>query len=289
MEDSKRIKSYTRNLRNKLKYQLSIQRPSLSNLGLLNLSGLDITSLEDMGTQKNLRTLDISGTPIESLESLPAQPNLQQLVADGTRVNTFAGLCRHPKLRSVSLQRTPISETENFRLSLLVLVGQMLAVINGTPVRPSERVAAAKYPIIARMLLEAGWQIEVPPPGKDEMRELALDYNIRVKGVDPEFSSDESKKYLDPPPQLVPIDTKEFESESEEDINEFSQEVDLQNALYEKLHTIGITVNKGPNMQREIVEAVKGLADLVKGFEGCYKEVFQLNDNEDDEDENQEK
>lgn len=56
-----------------------------------------------------------------------------------------------------------------------------------------------------------------------------------------------------------------------------NQDIDLQKQIYKELHSIGITVNKGPDMQREIVMAVKGLADLVKNFEGCYKEVFNVN------------
>ncbi|OHS93702.1 hypothetical protein TRFO_40023 [Tritrichomonas foetus] len=271
--------------KNKVKYQLSIQRTSLSREGLLNLSDLRIDSLKDLGTQKYLKTLNISETDIASLESLPPQPNLQQIVCDNTDIDSFVGLSRHPKLKSVSFLHTPLSERENFRLSCLVIVGQMLSVINGVPVTQRERIQAAEYPVISRYLLEAGWDIQVPVPSIDDFRELAMDFRLKLKGCDLEFTNDESQKYLIPPPQLVPINTfqvADFDEDLEDDEMETPKDIDLdidlQNFIYEKLHSIGINVTKGPNMQREIVAAVSGLADLVKNFEGCYKEVFQLND-----------
>lgn len=268
----------------RLKYQLSIQRPSLSRNGLLNLSGLAITSLAEMGTQKYLKILNISNTNLDSLETLPAQPNLQQIIADNTQIDSFVGLMRHPKLKSVSFLNTPIAEDDHkFRLTLLVLVGQMLSVINGVPVSAKERIEASKYPLITRYLIENNWEIEEPVPSTEDFRKLVVDSGIRLKGVDSEFTNDEAQKYFVPPPQLVPIDTmkkKEFPSDdSDEDVDTMiiNQDIDLQKQIYKELHSIGITVNKGPDMQREIVMAVKGLADLVKNFEGCYKEVFNVN------------
>lgn len=269
--------------KNSLKYQLSIQRPSLSRNGLLNLSGLDITSLEKMGTQKNLKILNISNTNLESLETLPTQPNLCQIIADDTQINSYAGLMRHPKLRSISFLRTPIAEDDHkFRLAILVLVGQMLSVINGTAVTAKERIEAAKYPLIARYLIETDWEIQEPVPSTEDFRKLVVDSGIRLKGVDSEFTNDEALKYFVPPPQLIPVETvkrKDFPSdESDEDVETINQDLDLQKQIYKELHSIGITVNKGPDMQKEIVMAVKGLADLVKNFEGCYKEVFNINE-----------
>lgn len=268
--------------KNRVKYQLQIQRPSLSRAGLLNLSGLDITSLAEIGTQKYLKILNISNTNLESLDTLPSQPNLQQIIADDTQMNSFIGIMRHPKLRSVSFLNTPIAEDDHkFRLTLLVLVGQMLSVINGVPVSPRERIEASKYPLISRYLIETNWEIQEPVPTTEEFRELTVNSGIRLKGVDSEFTNDEAQKYFVPPPQLVPIETGKliFQSDdSDENIDTviINQDLDLQKQIYKELHNIGITVNKGPDMQKEIVMAVKGLADIVKNFESCYKEVFNI-------------
>ena len=272
--------------KNRVKYQLQIQRPSLSRAGLLNLSGLDITSLAEIGTQKYLKILNISNTNLESLDTLPSQPNLQQIIADDTQMSSFIGIMRHPKLRSVSFLNTPIAEDDHkFRLTLLVLVGQMLSVINGVPVSPKERIEASKYPLIARYLIETNWEIQEPVPTTEEFRELSVNSGIRLKGVDSEFTNDEAQKYFVPPPQLVPIDPGKYrmfpsdDSDDNIDTMIINQDLDLQKQIYKELHNIGVTANKGPDMQREIVMAVKGLADIVKNFENCYKDVFNVPQN----------
>lgn len=281
MESKKKMDYQEKKHKNRVKYQLSIQRPSLTRIGLLNLSGLDITSLAELGTQKYLKILNISHTSLESLETLPSQPNMQQIIADDTQICSYVGLMRHPKLKSVSFLNTPIAEDDHkFRLTMLVLVGQMLSVINGVPVSAKERIEASKYPLIARNLIEANWEIQEPVPSAEDFRKLVVASGIRLRGVDSEFTNDEAQKYFSPPPQLVPIDTgkrKDIPSDdSDENIDSIDQDIDLQKQIYKELHSIGITVNKGPDMQKEIVLAVKGLADLVKNFESCYKEVFNI-------------
>lgn len=270
-------------LKNTVKYQLSLQRTSLSRAGLLNLSGLAISSLADIGTQKYLKILDVSQTNLESLQSLPPQPNLQQIIADDTSINSFWGLTRHPKLKSVSFINTPLSSSDDskFRLTMLVLVGPMLSVINGVPVSPKERLAASKYPLIARFLIEANWEIEDDPiPTPDQFRKLAAEHHIRIKGVDPEFTNDEAQKYFIPPRQLVPVGIQIEEYEESENEAETDRDVELQEQIYEELHNIGVTVNKGPEMPKELFNAVKSLTVLAKSLEGCYKEVFGIEDEE---------
>jgi hypothetical protein len=275
-----------------LKYQLSIQRVSLSSkAGLLNLSRAQlqndplgrgaesVESLSALGTQPHLRTLILSETPLCSLDTLPPQPNLRHLIADRSAIDSYGGLSRHPRLASLSLVSTPLAERPLFRLSCIVLVGVHLASINGDPVTIDEKLEATQYPLIARDLIEHGWEIERPLPSSARFKEHVRKFELKIKNVDPDFSNLEAQRYLRPPPAFVPEPlpdtrlpqrgsgkTPEKRKEKGRASDRLSlraaeieeQELALQERLRKSLARIRITVET----EAEVEDAIRRLAEL---------------------------
>jgi Leucine-rich repeat (LRR) protein len=167
---------------------LQVQRHRLSSHGELDLSGPLQFDRRDLlapvGSQKKLTKLYLRDSPLTSLQTLPPQPSLKTLIADNSRIENLAGFNTHSRLSSVSLVGTPISETENFRLSVLLCVGPRLSVINGSPVTENERKLAQSYPPIARHLVARGWIVQYPPPSKLDFKYLARQFKISVKAED---------------------------------------------------------------------------------------------------------
>jgi hypothetical protein len=199
--------------RDRVRDQLSFQRRTLASEGRLDLSrphqfapgdaaALRITDLSELGVQPRLRKLTLTRLPLESLRTLPAQPMLAAIVADETRINSFAGLGRHPRLRAVSFVGAPLAARPNFRISLAIVIGQHLTAVNGAPVTADERALANRYPLIARALVERGWDAEPEVPPIERLKALALEYRVRLRGIDAEFTTQAAQAYLRPPPTL---------------------------------------------------------------------------------------
>jgi hypothetical protein len=244
-----------------VKYQLKLQRRSIALTGLLNLSARPISALIDVGTQPRLKVLDISNTPIDSLDTLPPQPFLREIIANGSQIDNFVGFSRHPRLAALSMIGTPISRRPNFRVICLVLVGQRLTSIDGRSTGSGERREAAAYPLVARHLIEAGWELDPELPSITRFRELAGKYRLRFPGVDSEFMNDEASKYFVPPPAFLPGPRYvEMEYEEEED----TEERTLLLQICSELRRIGIKVEP---REDQVVRVVRKLGDALKGLD----------------------
>jgi hypothetical protein len=231
-------------------------------------------ALKILGTQPRLKVLDLSDTPLTSLEGLPPQPNLQVLIADSTGISSFRGLSRHHHLREVSFDSSPISWDQDFRLKCLILVGQRLAKINGQAVTISERKIAKDYPLIAKQLIEADWELEHPVPSKERFRALAIEKKIKFEGANSHFTNVESAKYFEPPPALVRgvgVTSTELGDSALYDSDIYidrSGSIDsgseLAVQISEALKDIGLWVRPEED---QIIAAVSGLCDIVKALD----------------------
>lgn len=255
-----------------VKYQLSIQRRSLSSNGLLNLKDRNITNLADIGTQPRLKILNLTNLPITSLETLPPQPDLRHIIADNTSIDTFAGLSRHPRLQSISLIDTPLSQEKDFRLTCFVLCGQRLTSINGKAANDREKMQSNAYPLIARYLIEAGWPIEKPVPSTEKFKQLAIKYRLKIRGVDSEFSNAEALKYFKPPPALtkegVTVENLWSDEECEES---FETNNELLEKICERLNQAGIKVDAD---EESVLQAVAGLANIITELSPCAEQIL---------------
>jgi hypothetical protein len=249
---------------NRVRYQISVQRQSLTKTGVLNLSRpndalpvLAIRSLKGIGTQPHLRVLDLTLSPITSLRELPSQPALQQILASGSAIKDYVGLSRHPHLKLISFEETPLANRDNFRLSCLVLVGPHLASINGVSVSNAERRIACTYPLIAKPLLDHDWKIEVPVPSSQRFKALAGQFRLKLSGVDSGFTTDEALKYLRPPPALAAVRGKP----EPEKRSHAGQDIELMQRISGKLKGIGVYVRAE---ETEVIRALTKLSAIVK-------------------------
>ena len=103
----------------------------LGQTGKLDLSGESFEDLSFVGTRPSMKQLDLSFTPISTIEGLTFQPKLDTLIADSSELSNFKNFRAVQKVSSVSVKNTPVSHFPTFKLSLLIVIGPSLRVING--------------------------------------------------------------------------------------------------------------------------------------------------------------
>jgi hypothetical protein len=279
----------------RIREQLVCQRGALVSTGTLDLSPparpgpghlASISRLKDLtelSVQPHLKILNLSGLPLESLATLPAQPGLTTLIADNSQIASYTGLSRHPRLKSVSFSGAPVAERPNFRLSLAVVVGQHLASINGCPISAKERALANKYPLVARALIELGWDVETPVPSVAQFKALAGEYNVKLKGVDSEFRTLEGQRYLRPPPVLPTKETPQAAAEfPPAEVEPAESGISgLALALRAKLAEIDIRVARD---EEEVFEAVESLVRIARQLQEAHAQKVALDSTEVDPD-----
>lgn len=273
-------------VRNELRYQLNIQRQSLSSSGFVTLKGQKgITSLEEFGTQHRLKTLDLTGTPLKSLSTLAGQPWLTKLILNNSSIESYEGLSRHPRLEEISATGTALADRPNFRLALVILVGPKLRYINGTKVKLSERQDAASFPRLAKLLIEAGWDPTDKTLSVQEYRKLVDEYDLVVG--DARLADDEERfgELINPPAVFVPHEAKS-ESAADDKVAEAAakKEEKLVKDLATVLSRIGIRVQQGEKRKEEIVVAVSQLAELAKMVDECADEILGVEEEDAEED-----
>ncbi|EAX87553.1 hypothetical protein TVAG_318680 [Trichomonas vaginalis G3] len=112
------------------------------------------------------------------------------------------------------MKETPVSKKKNFILSLVILFGESLTIVNGAYVPNKIRSQAKKYPEIAKKLINAGWIAQYPCPNQNEFESLMNQYEIE--------NNDVTFTELD-----ISNQSNDFEFE-EEEIEEFDTDKVLQ-------------------------------------------------------------
>jgi hypothetical protein len=258
-----------------LKTLLHGQRQNLGASGLISLRSAPVTSLALLKRQPKLRVLDISKTGLTSLESLEPQDALTEIIADESALADFRGLDRHPKLAKFSAISTQLADSPNFRLASLIVIGPMLSSINGSPVTPAERNQIRSFPKIAKYLLLYGWTLEVRDIPEDEYKRIAQQRHVAINGRPFDSLEKSEIRALFQLP-VMPKSKAEIEREVTEYIEEIETQAqrlqeqaedELAGQIAQQLGRIGINVRPGPEMKGEILEALGGLADVVRVLE----------------------
>ncbi|OHT11960.1 hypothetical protein TRFO_18332 [Tritrichomonas foetus] len=179
----------------------------LKSQGRLNLSGekrTDLSALSHPEIEKLLflmKILDVSKTDITSLDGLSFYKGLAHFYGDYSQISTLRNFRNLRSVTSISLIGTPVSEHPNYKLSLLLVVGQSLKLIDGKLIPKNIRKNAKHYSPIAIDLINAGWMAEWPCPPIDELIELSEKFNIvsspvMIKPIDIEIFDEDRKKNL---------------------------------------------------------------------------------------------
>ena len=150
----------------------------LAQTGKLDLSGEAFDDLSFVGSRPSMKQLDLSFTPIQTIEGLQLQPKLDTLIADSSELVNFKNFRAVQKISSISIKNTPASHLPNFKLSLLIVIGPSLRVINGVYISQKLREKAAKYPPIASDLINCGWIAEYPCPDDESLEKISQSYGL---------------------------------------------------------------------------------------------------------------
>ena len=157
----------------------------LAQTGKLDLSGEAFDDLSFVGSRPSMKQLDLSFTPLKTIEGLMLQPRLDTLIADSSELSNFKNFRAVQKISSISIRNTPVSHLPNFKLSLLIVIGPSLRVINGQYISKKLREKAAQFPPIASDLVNCGWIAEYPCPEEPELDEISKGFGL----IEPEEDS----------------------------------------------------------------------------------------------------
>ncbi|KAH0794583.1 hypothetical protein GPJ56_001608 [Histomonas meleagridis] len=102
-------------------------------------------------------------------------------IADNTLISDFKNFHAISSVSKISLKGTPISTNPSYKLSLYLVSGQSLKVIDGKKIPSSIIKKASTYPPIVSNLINAGWFAEYPCPTFEKLYELCNEYNINQK------------------------------------------------------------------------------------------------------------
>ena len=143
--------------------------------------GVDISFFQNPKYKKQLylvKYLDASGTPLQSLDGFIKLRNLKTFIADGTSISNFKNFQAISSVSKISLKGTPISSEPTYKLSLYLVTGQSLKVIDGKTIPASIIKKASTYPPIAASLVNAGWIAEYPCPSSERLYELCNEHGV---------------------------------------------------------------------------------------------------------------
>lgn len=137
---------------------------------------IEVEQITDLKVPQSVKILDISFSNIQDLDGFDFHPNLQKFIADYSQISSLKGFSSIRKCYSVSIKETPLAKTKNFRISLLILFGDSLTLINGAYITDRLREQANAYPEVARKLINYGWIAEYPVPSDERFEELKQQY-----------------------------------------------------------------------------------------------------------------
>ena len=157
----------------------------LKTQGKMLLSGesrVDLTVFSRPELSKPLsimKYLDISKTPLESVDGLTYHKKLKYFIANQSHISSLKNFKVLRSCDVISLIDTPVSKHPNYKLSLLLVIGDHLNLIDGKLVSQSIKAKARSYSPIASDLINAGWMAEYPCPSVEILNQLCIQYGIQ--------------------------------------------------------------------------------------------------------------
>jgi hypothetical protein len=149
--------------------------------GKLDLNGEVLGDLKFLTSKSSLKHLDLSFTTLRSLAGLGHQPHLDNLMLDNSQLEHFANAKAIASISKLSVRNTPVAKISNYKLSILLVCGRNLRVINGVAVSDTLRQRCEAYPEVCARLVDQGWMAKYPCPAEEELRALCETYNIEYE------------------------------------------------------------------------------------------------------------
>lgn len=153
-------------------------RESLKKTNIVDLSGENIEDISLFPRSQMLKTLNLSYVQLKTLNGIKKQKNLNVLIADGSHLESFEGFDAFPNLHSVSIQNTKLAKNKEALLSLL-LICPKVAKYNNKLIPRTIRECYDEYPQkeIASKLVAKGWMATYPI-SENEIFEIAEEYEV---------------------------------------------------------------------------------------------------------------
>lgn len=248
---------------------LKAKEKQLGATGKLDISGEALDDLSFIGTRTTLKTLDLSFSTIRSFAGLMPQPHLEYVILDGSSIENFQNGLSISMATKISIKNTPVSKIPNFKVSLLILCGENLRIIDGHIISKKLRQKAEQYPPVCKKLVNLGWMAEYPCPSEEDLNEICMQY-----GVTDDLNSTES---------LV-SKFKETELYGEKNIDEVINEYNskhqkmLQKAQ-EQLENYDYisTQNFSTNFEKSINLDSTSDSSVLGGHQGFSEEIYTFN------------
>lgn len=155
----------------------------LNLTGKLDLNGEVLEDLSFIGSRPSMKVLDLSFTSILSFEGLSIQPRLEHLILDGSTITSFKNASSIANITKISLQNTPVSSIPNYKISLILVCGKNLRIINGKIIPESLKKKAAAYPSIASKLVDRGWMAQYPCPDEAELFAICGEFGLQYDQI----------------------------------------------------------------------------------------------------------
>ncbi|EAY03317.1 hypothetical protein TVAG_173620 [Trichomonas vaginalis G3] len=115
------------------------------NQGRLDLTGMGLTSLDEIPVSSKLRELILTDNQITSFKSLQPQPNLTTIIANRNPIKYLTGLDKMPALTSIDLTETPLEKNNDCVVRILYTIGPKLQYINKNKVTEDDQTRANIY------------------------------------------------------------------------------------------------------------------------------------------------
>lgn len=174
--------------------------------------------------------LDASYTKITSFYGLAKLPNITTVNGDNSLINSFENFYSISSAYNYSFMNTPLSKQKHYKLSIFILSSGRAIQIDKKAIPNLVKQRASKYPAITAELLNAGWELEFPPPSEDRFSELAKEYKIEIPKQKEQSFTPSKTSFLETQEHL----TTEQQEQDQQTINQLIEIGDFQN-LSEKL------------------------------------------------------
>jgi hypothetical protein len=155
-----------------------VECPTFGAHAVFSAKGLQ--SLSAIHLPPNIKSLNAENNQIVDFVGFIPSPYLEVLNLANNPIASLRGMPPLPKLTTVNMTGTPFSRTQFYRVSLLLLFGKSVRVIDGERISGTERQIAVSYPQGCDALVRAGWIVSYPPPAPQELRKITTSLAEKV-------------------------------------------------------------------------------------------------------------
>ena len=163
----------------------------------VDLSGENIVNISLFPKTSTLKQLNLSYVQLQSLNGMKPQTALQTFIAEGSAIANFAGFAAFSGISSAILRNSVVEQVPNFAVSLLLVCPKLTTLdgklIKQSVVKQAEKLRELEYTV---ELVNKGWMATYPIDD-EQLEKLAEEYGIIQQNQDEETNPDLYKDDFD--------------------------------------------------------------------------------------------